>query len=175
MSAAGPARAGLTGPAPSGDYGAAGPPSMVWPAHHPGLSPSRLPSSGSAPGPSPGPPSLPSPLPTLSTPPRITNNAEASAVAEVEAGAGLGAGAGGDAGGGLPGSLPLTGLTFEGVFSPTQVRMDAERRCRHCTCLDSWLHAVPWRYDRGLKLSSHLISSQSNGAWGFCGGGGRSA
>lgn len=150
---------------------------MAWPAHHPGPSPSRLPPSsvsGSAPAPSSG-PSLPSPPPKLMTPPRIANNAAASAVDGAGAGdeeGGLGpppatamatAGrAGGEAVEGLPDSLPLTGLTFDGVFSPTQVR----RKIRCPTCDVVCVTRYPWYTFLWLSgRRHHGALSHSDGAW----------
>lgn len=120
--------------------------SMAWAANLPSPSPSRLPSStpaaaAAAPEMSPGAPHPPPPLSTIATPSRLSTNNNpaatlaAGAVSSTVAGerGAIGPAAGVVVGGeggwgqpqsaseGLPESLPLTGLTFEGVFSPTQV------------------------------------------------------
>ena len=127
-----PARTGLTGPAGTGDHGAAAP-AMMWPAHRPDT------------------------LPTLTTPSRIANNAAA--------GGGRAPtptptptptpGDGGEVVEGLPDSLPLTGLTFEGVFAPTQVRMTRGRKPVVCLVFGI-------RYPESLYFNRMLFMPRRN-------------
>lgn len=139
-SAGGSGSAGSAGAVPSGNHGDPATPSLIVWADLSNRSPSRLPSSApAAPEMSPG--ALPIPtLSTMATPPRISTNNAASAASAAAASSAMAEKRGGgvepttgvvrnegewgqprSAAEGLPDSLPLTGLTFEGVFSPAQV------------------------------------------------------